>query len=910
MAAGITPGRRTYAEFNGLQRIQIRPAWALWRWASQMGGGVSAKTEKAHAIPANLRPGLLPGDAWSLNPLEGEIVRGLFSDYADAIIPPSGFTLAPNMQGVSLFQTSDIPGMGQPASLFAGPSAIRKRVPTGQHFDHPDNRLVADEATFAKLPEAFPPLNPVDRVALSTEAYKANSGFFLSFETARSYWPSDILLEFFWGGPVDTDPGPADDPTTQNAGIFGLQVRASGWAVLYELTGPANLTTSWTKRLRFQWAESARVTAGHQVIGIMPHGRDRMLFISRQTDQGMSPSAFTIIKASIQSRQINFSQSYYRATLIETGRTYLKSMTGVGPIRLSLGREMQRPITVLRMKFPATSNLLDGPFEFEKEMPAGTVMNLLYDTFVLGDDGSGGDFSSIGGSVTGEIYDADTDLVCLPGPDPGQFLSVAKQTKYYVRTDFTADDSQFTTPLMFGARVTTDGVADDIGSTPITGGILQSFDGTGPDLDPEHETYSLNIADIKNELTYLQKHDRTYTRIKVATTDDPRGFVVIGEGETSPSDSQRRGYQHREGFGAGSSDSLIYPDEAWQMWERLKILGHWRRLASKICEESMDFNFDPTAPPDPHGGRPPWKVTGVIQRLLLQAGVPGDEIDIPDNDLRLWQGSGLPKDAYLVQPGVKLFPLAVFLAVHFMGQPLIRDYNVGPDDRGMYRLLPNPPGPPYDDPPGSANILAEFFLKRPVDTIGKLATAPLAYGGPASTWIRKRSYCEKHYAPEFNDLVVTATGEVMASDKTAPKLVKHLPNPKSYNIDPAHPTADPNSPDWLGFREPVRVYDPLLQTEEAVDFWATRLFLFAGHAEDWAFWQSPFIFVNDPLDTLLNASGPRLRPLRINDLITINKTGVPGEGRLAIVRSCNPGWKRDRLQLANYEAKFLEPETP
>jgi hypothetical protein len=124
--------------------------------------------------------------------------------------------------------------------------------------------------------------------------------------------------------------------------------------------------------------------------------------------------------------------------------------------------------------------------------------------------------------------------------------------------------------------------------------------------------------------------------------------------------------------------------------------------------------------------------------------------------------------------------------------------------------------------------------------------------------------------------------------------VARIYNKRSFDWDPASPTADPTHPDYLGEMVPLVMFDPTLSTPEAVAFVARRLYDRAAKAEKWFEFESPAAYIADASDTQL---GGRRRPLRINDPVTV--LGVPG-----MIRSAGYHWRSDRTQRMIIEGRL------
>ena len=104
--------------------------------------------------------------------------------------------------------------------------------------------------------------------------------------------------------------------------------------------------------------------------------------------------------------------------------------------------------------------------------------------------------------------------------------------------------------------------------------------------------------------------------------------------------------------------------------------------------------------------------------------------------------------------------------------------------------------------------------------------------------------------------------------------------------------ADPDHPDYVGYDLPLYVVDPTLQSEEAVNLVARRVFDVSCLSTRVASFMGPLLFIEHEDDAA------RVRPLRFYDPITITRFGVDTTW---LVRSVNPIYDNDVAQMAMYE---------
>jgi hypothetical protein len=286
----------------------------------------------------------------------------------------------------------------------------------------------------------------------------------------------------------------------------------------------------------------------------------------------------------------------------------------------------------------------------------------------------------------------------------------------------------------------------------------------------------------------------------------------------------------------------------------------------------ISFVTDPEAPADSdtlQKDRQPWKVTDAIRFLLVEAGVPEDEIDVPDQPLRFWVAGS---EDLTVQYGADPAGLIAKLARDYLGSSFIRDPNAGP--RGMWRLLRHP-RPPF------TNILADLYSKRPTGVShGHPATRANAFGPNTvlaeawETWVE---------GPELTHLTVEGITETGEGRLVCTVILPGWDDPASPNY-----TAGEIIPFTVG-------PETSLTTQGAVD-WQARTILERVGARKWWRMTAALLLVMDPQDPLQ----ARLRPLRVNDL-------GRGDGYPALVRSCDLTKKAasDRFWQMEIEGIFL-----
>jgi hypothetical protein len=434
----------------------------------------------------------------------------------------------------------------------------------------------------------------------------------------------------------------------------------------------------------------------------------------------------------------------------------------------------------------------------------------------------------------------------------------------------------------------------------------------GPDLDPTLENCALVVRDPNDELKVLRDRDRIPLDVVVYTSEDPRGFVKIFQGETFEISAAQRG-----------KPGINVPN--WRDYMAFRGLGRYKRVLDRVVSEFKNYqNSSSVGPaiPDPQhpGNELPPKITEIIRDLFRKSGVPDEELDIPIglNDLRLSKNPKLsPNEDLTIQVGRQggYWTAMIKFARYLLLRYLIRDPNADTGHgRGSWRLR-TPPDPAAGYP--TSTILAEFYLKRPpglgrfsIYPVGALQNTVNSLTSAPATWIRERSYHTFVRAPEGNYVAVSTTGNVVNINGQPGKLSNFLVDLSSFDYVAGHPSSfkydslGHRNVNYLGHLAEIFVNAPdLANDQQTVDALLSNVYhLTAG--QEWFRFQAPLLFVNDPNDALLNTGGiARKRPLRLYDLVAIH---TMDEGiRKGLIRNCSPNYRYDGAQMAWYEGMFV-----
>lgn len=625
-------------------------------------------------------------------------------------------------------------------------------------------------------------------------------------------------------------------------GEFALTLRGDGRALLQEREADG----TWRRRFDFAWSNGPG--AGNldlDALLLFPYGRDTLAIYAAGADL-LGGSAPYLPLAAVSLAQGHRRRTFYRSSPHLTGYVPGTSLTGPGLVRLDVRRDLRTLFGLARLRPVASGTLVDLPFRVP--FPVAADMELVVRTRR---------YEPLDSVVSVQLFNAETGAPLLQ-IGPATFRAVAGVQTYFAIFTFTRSSSAEQTPVLWGYAVEIPGAEGSRVGAQLALPVHRTSV-TGPDTDPSHDSAHVEVKDAKNEAGILNTRARIPCRINLYADDGVTVVSTLFEGEIARAPGLQRGTPGR-----------LYPSPEWKDYSASAV-GVWARVESFPNVAMWDFRVDESVAPGPDGYQPPWQITSIIRKLLRVIGFASDQVaGIPELPMRLWP-SGEGGDDGLLLPGVSFAQYLQLLCREYLGMILCWDPNAS--TRGTWRLLDNPQ-PPYGPPLFS-------FIPPPA---GKLATHPFSYG-PGQAWWEKDTWSPWVRAPEANYIEVRGVsgGE---------QIVRSMYNPVSFDF--TGPTSNPLDPDYLGFFAPLYVVDPGLQTEEAVMWVLRRLFDRAAHAEKWLQFRGPLLLVTDPLDPLQT----RPRPLRINDYGTVK--GFP-----ALVRSCNPDYRKDSLQMAEYQFLLL-----
>lgn len=484
------------------------------------------------------------------------------------------------------------------------------------------------------------------------------------------------------------------------------------------------------------------------------------------------------------------------------------------------------------------------------------------------------------------------------------YKNVPEKQKYHVRLNMQAVYGE--TPKLYYYAVEKNGIVNIYGQPekvlnsgsykycyPTRIGI------TGQTRALDYNKATIEIADLGDAADFL--HTRSSMPIRIETTYDPndqskrcvlfRGFVQKAVRSIRPMATRN-----------GKESFSTYTVMANGVWQLLKENFH-ENQAEVMFVDSIDANGK--ADKVQTGS----KVTDLISTYLSRVGFPKSD-DFPDPGYAMQDIADDPTKVFafgndqtlVVNPLDDYQKVIESLLTDYMEGFLIWDDNLGYYGKWVYKKPPKHRGPKADAP------VAVFYTNPPAHVADKKFDYLPSYANSPVTdingtthyvqgaWIVKDTWESWVKPPEANDVIVTGVGAI--TEKGGTKLTTaRLFNAASFNVDPTRPTADPNSPDFLGRRVPLWVLDPGIavgddqDTQELkVRLVCRRIYDMVAHGIKKATFRAPLVIIRHPDDPT------RVRPLRFYDLVYIDNSPW-------LIRAVNPQYTKDGYQYAMYEVE-------
>lgn len=757
----------------------------------------------------------------------------------------------------------DLPGVTAPGYAAQSVPMFTKVVAYGESFD---KALAADEANQLTRATALSETVPMNRVFVGNKTYAANQGFVFLFRVPPGTGGHDWLYSFYFGGPSDATFIPGAESTMQ--GMFCVAFRGDGTAALYTIGFLEGIgADSWAKRFEFRYSAPTRAAEGWHWCVVLPFKNNRIIFQHLQADAAPSGGAGLFDDLKLGSKKLPVNTVIYKHSIAQTGHRFNVNICGAGVVRVDARSDLRWHFSIAKEGWKTSGTLYDAPLSLPRVLPAGTVLSILGDSDI-----------PTGGHLVATLHRADTGAALAAGPALGDFLSVSGVREYFASFAFSGDGKS--TPLLRSYAVQVEASIQLSAPSMQRGDYLQSLSATSGTTDPSTDTAHVLLEDPAGDASRLSQRARIPAQLRTYA-DDGVTYSVLFDGEVARAGAARRYAETAAIPGIGSIAN-------WRAYDTL-LVGAWARLYDKRAIGSPSYAQDFNADKLPDGTRPPWRVTDVIRDLFVRAGWPTEQLDIPNIELRLFPSEGGIHAPGMVIPqtNARYAEAIQQLARLYLDAFIVWDPNAG--NYGMWRLILAP------QQPYLGSLLWDFVLTDAGDAPGPIQH-PGRYGAE-QTFVLRETLQEWVQAPECNHVIVWCPAEQKGS--TQHKYHNELLNYRSYDPDPAHPTADITSPDYLGYELTLLWSDPMLQSQQACDFICRRLFDAAAYGRIWCSWSAPLVLLTNPFDALQT----RPRPLRLGDVVRVN-------GRTTMIRSCALEIDRNRggdaHQTGHYQGAYLD----
>lgn len=877
-ARGLTPYRKTHVRFDLAHNTLREAAFYMFRSAHQIAQGHAGQAASQNW--QYLESNAIAIKAWQDDPSN----LHWKTDSAGAIIGLSDLTTIPGYVSRPTFRApTDLNGVTVDPSVQAtGDNFLIKTVRAGDSWAQ---SLSSDISSFGQIPSSSTGNVSLDRHFVGKKVYGDNHAFMVRITipaSAPAY--KDSVGAIYFGGPINGQGG--TDPT----GVYCLEF--TGWGGVNLYMQEPNGSGGFVFRTIDRWVAFHRSSTTQVILcRIWPHyAADGTPLIQFDTDTagGQSPGSGNLITSYYGGKTAGNSH-VWRGWVVNG-----LPVTGHGPIRVDIPRQLRPPIQISVLKFLSPAFIFDDAFALDWFPTILSDLTLIWQYS-----------TPLDSTVEGSIYDFGTgDELMLVDQGPGYktYKINPGQSFYNAKFTLTPSSDMTKSPLLYGYKVLRGAVYGpifpgewDVQDTyPLA--AARDYSITGPDKDYTHESASLTIDDLGGNLTRLNNRARIRTQIETEYhPTDPTLRSVLFSGYVDRAGGKQMGTIAREGLG-GAGAIKQYPSPDWKRFA-VTCSGVWRRLKEKLTMQRVYLLGD-------DGQQQPYKVTDVCRKMLIWAGFSPGEIDIPDNPTQFQPSTGGADEA-MIEPLAEIGDVVAGFLHEYLGWILIYDGNAG--FGGMLRAIVPPPlyGPyvplyniSFDTPAaGKAQHRPESY-----GSYGWVATQP---GGPGSevniptVFPRKRTFEPHVKPPEANAVHVTGTGLVLPQSGGQYQLNQWAWNPKSYDFfvdEHGAPiiTADPDHPDYIGDLLPVVVVNTSLSSQHTVDLLTRRVYDVSCHAQKWFQVQVPLPLVIDPNDA--NQRAPR--PPRYYDPLTVTKGGVV---TVWLTRSCNPFWRKDAFQWCHLE---------
>ncbi len=911
----VTPFRRTHVIFDADEQVALQSPIAYERTANQM-----ARTSSSNRSNVSLKQGVgwrvsSYGDADTYLDERTVAQDNYLTVGSSLLVVASGAT--ENMR-VRKILNAEVTGIdsGSSAGLASTSAPFYRRL----WKDTDDVSTLNLSTSGFNQPDTTDPSYVMDRIAESVNQYSAWSDFFYEFDAPGvSRNAVDAITTFYFPGPASETllkTGSVSGGVTQTyntgRGEYALKFYGTGIAILFE-----RLTTgspyTWISRTSFRYAANGAVFNAAHAIRISQtitpgfDGGQGGTITFRMGNANGSAKSFAPYIATLAAGVADVSQDQNMASMF-VYKVPCASGTLPANHACNLRMDIRRDLRGVEFALGVPKYFETGTLTCDKFNPGGIPVRTGTDhpyTLAWRADIPSAGIGGTGAAVDLKLYSAITNAE-LAGvtvvnsttktyPVPATFTPLL-----YVVATLTSSDNRALSPTLKSYYVQRDAVLGNTGTTAVdfktdsSGGhtmitrAAQSFQITGAERDVSHEMASVTGSDTLG--TYLTLTTRSSISMGINTEYDPADSTKrlwLFDGYTTPADIT----PFPGGSEAHTGVNKVLPRPNGYMFH-VPANGKWQRLKEANFTVLQRFMI--------YDNGNPWLVTDLVKAIFEWCGFDSTQYNIPTNPITFQSKGG--DFAFTHAPVISLLEGLQQMLMEYLGWFLVWDRNAGTS--GVWRVL-NQVRAPYTN-------VAAFITKGPPQTDGShrvvhnVKSYPLAstlgdgltYTATAPTIFINRGTLKKSvYPPEGNALYVSTMHTGQGPDGASDATIATIVNPKSYNFDPANPTADPNHRDYLGRLVPIYYFIPSLvasgdQVGPALHRIARRIERFAMHAIDMRDFQAPIVPINNEYDNVA------VRNLRYYDPVSI-------DGVQYIIRNVNPDYTKDTEQM-----QFIQAEKP
>ncbi len=731
----------------------------------------------------------------------------------------------------------------------------------------------------------------VDRLIRTTATHEKNTGYLIRLLVPGAALQNpDFLFGFEFGGPLLGGSGYAHT----GYGQFYLALMGDGRALLYE-----KIDGAWEEVNRWRYLSPRDVPQAAIVLKVTPHGA-RFLEIAALTHADMGNSLIGVMAEAAYHRikQAQKDTSAYTTFLhtvnnrgaVQTDPAIL-DVTGYGQPAVDVRGDLLIKWQISRLGYPASGNFRDRPFKLADGVGAAHIVRIVqfgYQHAIGATDATRltSTLEQADGSAltpASETYTYNGASITIDGYEPPGGLNTLRAE--FVLENLQDAGSRYQTPALVAYDVQRRPDAGSVTGAGVTGGNLTSFSSSGAGYDPDHETASLIIEDPTDALGFLRA--RGLASIRVETTFDPADQskkAILFEGYTGRVTANRKG---KTGF--------TYPAAAYRQLD-IEAIGKWFRLQGQFFASFQEtFSRDSTAPDGGSSPVKPWKVTDAIRFILASDGWTDDQLDIFDDDIRLFISANGSPDNLLIPPGADKQQVCRQFARDYLNAFFLWDANAGATGKWRLRRPPD----------GTETPVWNFTTALAAS--GNLAHRAGSYGTDTSPILgHPHEFHSYIVPPEGNILTVTGAAKEGANRK-AEFVQRQIVNMSSFD-SPTHTIADPNSIDYIGYAKPIEFIDHNLGADDPenaqliVDFVARRVFNLACRGRKYLEFVSELVLI--PAATLEPTvyTTREKRPLLPGDTVTI-------DGERCVIHSCGPFFDSTYTQKQRVAAELFRFES-